>query len=197
MPNNPTPLAEAPVTGEVSGAEPETRKVHAALTRSSTGNEDLRELESGLDSLQSDAARAARIDWSRVLLPVAALVVLVLAWQFYVSLGLKRRDLVPGPLDVLGQFGTLWAEGSLQEAVWTSLQRGLIGFLISVAIATPIGLLLAQVAPLRRAFGPLIPDCRSCPPWPGCRRLSSGSVSRTPRSTSWCSWAPFHPSSTA
>ena len=129
MPNNPTPLAEAPVTGEVSGAEPETRKVHAALTRSSTGNEDLRELESGLDSLQSDAARAARIDWSRVLLPVAALVVLVLAWQFYVSLGLKRRDLVPGPLDVLGQFGTLWAEGSLQEAVWTSLQRGLIASL--------------------------------------------------------------------
>jgi len=163
MPSNPTPVAEARVTGAAPGAEPETRKVHAALTRSSTGNEDLRELESGLDSLQSDSARAARIDWSRILLPVAALVVLVLAWQFYVSLGFKRRDLVPGPLDVLGQFGTLWADGSLQQAVWTSLQRGLIGFLISVVIATPIGLLLAQVAPLRRAFGPLISGLQVLP----------------------------------
>ncbi|HCB59802.1 MAG TPA: sulfate ABC transporter permease, partial [Arthrobacter bacterium] len=142
---------------------PESRKVHAALTRTSTGNEDLRELEAGLDSLQSDAARKHRIDWSRVLLPVAALVILVLIWQFYVTLGLKRRDLVPGPLDVLGQIGVLWGEGKLQEAVWTSLQRGLVGFLISVAIATPVGLLLAQVAPLRRAFGPLISGLQVLP----------------------------------
>ena len=105
----------------------------------------------------------ARIDWSRILLPVAALVVLLVGWQLYVSLGIKRRDLVPGPLDVLGQFGNLWAEGKLQEAVWTSLQRGLIGFLISVAIATPVGLLLAQVAPLRRAFGPLISGLQVLP----------------------------------
>lgn len=137
--------------------------VTAALTRSSTGKADLRELESGLDSLQSDAASKARIDWSRILLPVAAVVVLALVWQLYVSMGFKRRDLVPGPLDVLGQFGNLWAGGELQEAVWTSLQRGLLGFLISVAIATPIGLLLAQVAPLRRAFGPLISGLQVLP----------------------------------
>ena len=150
--------AEAPASG--TG---ESTKIHAALTRSSTGSADLRELESGLDSLQSDAVRKARIDWSRVLLPIAAIVVLVIIWQFYVSLGLKRRDQVPGPMDVLEQFGALWAEGSLLEAVWTSLQRGLLGFLISVVIATPIGLLLAQVAPLRRAFGPLISGLQVLP----------------------------------
>ncbi|XAS66588.1 ABC transporter permease [Micrococcaceae bacterium Sec5.7] len=140
-----------------------TRHLTAALTRSSSGSEDLRELEAGLDSLQSDTLRKTRVDWSRVLLPVAAVVVLIIIWQFYVSLGLKRRDLVPGPLDVLGQFGVLWGEGKLQEAVGTSLQRGLIGFLISVAIATPVGLLLAQVAPLRRAFGPLISGLQVLP----------------------------------
>lgn len=125
--------------------------------------EELRDLEAGLDNLQSDIQRKAGIDWKRVLLPVAALVVLVLAWQFYVSLGLKRRDLVPGPLDVFAQMVTLWGEGKVQESVWTSLQRGLIGFLISVVIATPIGLLLAQVAPLRRAFGPLISGLQVLP----------------------------------
>ncbi|MBT2513248.1 ABC transporter permease [Arthrobacter sp. ISL-30] len=128
------------------------------------GNPDeLRDLEAGLDKLQSDAVRKAGIDWSRVLLPVAALVVLVLAWQFYVSLGFKRRDLVPGPLDVLGQMGVLWGEGKIQEAVWTSLQRGVVGFLISVVVATPLGLLLAQVRPLRRAFGPLISGLQVLP----------------------------------
>ncbi|MCU1510594.1 MAG: transporter permease [Arthrobacter sp.] len=144
-------------------ASPRAASVTAALTRSSTGKADLRELESGLDSLQSGAASKARIDWSRILLPVAALAVLLIVWQLYVSLGFKRRDLVPGPLDVLGQLGTLWGEGKLQEAVWTSLQRGLVGFLISVAIATPVGLLLAQVAPLRRAFGPLISGLQVLP----------------------------------
>ena len=157
------PLVEPGETKVSTSSTAGSTKIHAALTRSSTGHADLRELESGLDSLQSDAVRKARIDWSRVLLPVAALVVLVLIWQFYVSLGFKRRDQVPGPLDVLGQFGTLWADGSLQEAVWTSLQRGLMGFLISVVIATPIGLLLAQVAPLRRAFGPLISGLQVLP----------------------------------
>ena len=94
---------------------------------------------------------------------MAALAVLVIVWQLYVSLGFKRRDVVPGPLDVLGQLGTLWGEGKLQEAVWTSLQRGVVGFLISVVIATPLGLLLAQVAPLRRAFGPLISGLQVLP----------------------------------
>jgi NitT/TauT family transport system permease protein len=155
--------APAPLVEPATPAPTESTKIHAALTRSSTGSADLRELESGLDSLQSDAARKARVDWSRVLLPIAALVVLVIIWQFYVSLGLKRRDQVPGPMDVVAQFGTLWAEGSLLEAVWTSLQRGLLGFLISVVIATPIGLLLAQVAPLRRAFGPLISGLQVLP----------------------------------
>ncbi len=159
MPSNPASLERT----DESAADTSSRHVTAALTRSSTGTEDLRELESGLDSLQSDAPRVSRFDWSRILLPVAALVFLVLAWQFYVSLGLKRRDQVPGPLDVLGQVGTLWAEGSLQTALGTSLQRGIFGFLISVAIATPIGLLLAQVAPLRRAFGPLVSGLQVLP----------------------------------
>jgi NitT/TauT family transport system permease protein len=127
------------------------------------GAEDLRQLEAGLDSLQSDAARRARIDWSRVLLPLAALAVLILAWQVYVWLGIKRRDLVPGPVDVVVQLGVLWDDAKLQESVGTSLQRGAAGFLISVLIATPLGLLLAQVAPLRRAFGPLISGLQVLP----------------------------------
>ena len=120
-------------------------------------------MEAGLDSLQSEVIERRGIDFSRVLLPLAAFIVLLLAWQFYVSLGFRRRDLVPGPLDVLASLGALWTEGTAQEAVWTSLQRGIAGFTISMVVATPIGLLLSQVRLLRRAFGPLISGLQVLP----------------------------------
>ncbi|WP_218711327.1 ABC transporter permease [Arthrobacter sp. BF1] len=139
---------------------PET--VTSPMLKSGT-EDDMRSLEAGLDSLQSDAVERRRIDFSRVLLPLAAFIVLLLAWQFYVSLGLRRRDLVPGPLDVLGSLGALWQAGTAQEAVWTSLQRGIIGFTVSIVVGTPIGLLLSQVRLLRRAFGPLISGLQVLP----------------------------------
>ncbi|BCW46561.1 ABC transporter permease [Arthrobacter sp. StoSoilB5] len=156
MPSNPTTTQERTL--------PVSESSEHITSPSLKGNpSELRDLEAGLDNLQSDTGRKAGIEWKRILLPIAALVVLVLVWQFYVSLGLKRRDQVPGPLDVLTQLVTLWGEGKVQESVWTSLQRGLVGFLISVVIATPVGLLLAQVAPLRRAFGPLISGLQVLP----------------------------------
>ncbi|MCG2624918.1 ABC transporter permease [Arthrobacter sp. I2-34] len=124
--------------------------------------DELRALEAGLDELQSGHASARR-DWGRVLLPLAAVVLLVLAWQLLVSLDLKRRDLVPGPLDVVASLGQLWAEGLVQESVLTSLQRGLAGFAVSVAVGTPLGLLLGQVRTLRRAAGPLISGLQVLP----------------------------------
>lgn len=139
---------------------PET--VTSPMLKSGTDDE-MRSLEAGLDSLQSDAVERRRIDFARVLLPLAAFIVLLLAWQFYVSLGLRRRDLVPGPLDVLGSLGALWQAGTAQEAVWTSLQRGIIGFTVSIVVGTPIGLLLSQVRLLRRAFGPLISGLQVLP----------------------------------
>lgn len=139
---------------------PET--ITSPMVKSGT-EEDMRSLEAGLDSLQSEAVERRGIDWSRILLPLAAFIVLLLAWQFYVSLGLRRRDLVPGPLDVLGSLGSLWQEGTVQEAVWTSLQRGIMGFVISIAVGTPIGLLLSQVKVLRRAFGPLVSGLQVLP----------------------------------
>ena len=130
---------------------------------------DGRDVEAGLDALQTTVplagarTAATRRTLAKVLAPVAAVVVLVLLWQLYVVLAHKRADLVPGPLDVLSSLGGLWGEGKVQQAVWTSLQRGIIGFLVSALIATPIGLLLAQVRPLRTAFGPLISGLQVLP----------------------------------
>ncbi len=127
--------------------------------RSETKDDELRTLSAGLDRLQSEQADD-RPRWrtvlSKVLPPVILLLVLLAAWQLYVVIADPRPDIAPGPLQVAGALGDAWESGRLQEAVLTSLERGVVGFLIAIAVGTALGMLLAESRPLRRAAGPLI-----------------------------------------
>lgn len=126
--------------------------------------DDLRALSAGLDRLQQDAAPArSRGALAKVLPPVVLLVALIVAWQLYVVIAQPRPDIAPGPLQVLGALGDAWGSGRLQEAVLTSLERGAVGFIIAIAVGTPLGLLLAEWTPLRRAAGPLISGLQVLP----------------------------------
>jgi len=129
-------------------------------------SEDLRSLEAGLDRLQMTTDRPSS-RWRRVtasvLPPVIFVLVLIASWQLYVVIAQPRPDIVPGPLDVLAALGAAWESGRLQEAVLTSLERGIVGFLIAIVVGTPIGLLLAEVRPLRRAVGPIISGLQVLP----------------------------------
>ncbi|MFC9917096.1 ABC transporter permease [Agromyces binzhouensis] len=156
------PDRELPLAPGTSRANPP----HVATRSRSGGDDDLRTLEAGLDRLQTSAER--RTPWWRraidgVLPPVLLLVVLVAAWQAYTVIAQPRPDLAPGPLDVAAALGQAWEDGRLQLAVTTSLERGVLGFLIAVAVGTPLGLLLAEWAPLRRALGPLISGLQVLP----------------------------------
>ena len=95
--------------------------------------------------------------------PLVFVVVAVAVWQAYVILAQPRPDIVPGPMDVAGALGSAWQSGRIQEAVVTSLGRGATGFAIAVAVGTPIGLLLAEVRPLRRAVGPIVSGLQVLP----------------------------------
>lgn len=123
---------------------------------------ELRSLEAGLDRLQTPVP-VIRRDHRNVLLPVAALLVLLCLWQILSWIGFKRSDLFPGPGAVAVGMGEALLEGTLQHAVATSLGRGVIGFAISVAIATPLALLLAQSSTLRAALGPLVSGLQVLP----------------------------------
>lgn len=138
----------------------------AATPRHGVATDDLRALEAGLDRLQTvgEVKPTAWATFSRsVLPPVLFLIALIAVWQIYTVIVQPRPDLAPGPLDVLGALGTAWQTGALQTAVLTSLERGVGGFLIALAIGTPLGLLLAEVAWLRRAVGPLISGLQVLP----------------------------------
>lgn len=128
--------------------------------------DDLRSLSAGLDNLQT-TADAGPGRWQRfarsVLPPIVFVILLVVAWQLYVVIANPRPDKVPSPVDVWNALGLAWETGRLQEAVATSLERGVIGFLIAIVVGTPIGLLLAEVRPIRRAAGPIISGLQVLP----------------------------------
>jgi NitT/TauT family transport system permease protein len=128
--------------------------------------DDLRSVESGLDALQSVDARprgTARRVLRAAVPTLLLLVALVAAWQVFIVVAHPRPDIVPAPADVAAAFATAWNSGQLQLAVSTSLTRGATGFVIAIVVATPIGLVLAEVAPLRRAFGPIISGLQVLP----------------------------------
>lgn len=120
----------------------------------------------GLDALQTEV-RTSRPWWRRALdgalPPLVLIVVLVAAWQAYTVIAQPRPDLSPGPLDVAAALGQAWESGRLQLAVTTSLERGILGFLIAIAVGTPLGLLLAEWRLLRRALGPLLSGLQVLP----------------------------------
>jgi NitT/TauT family transport system permease protein len=60
-------------------------------------------------------------------------------------------------------FAQLWERGDVQTSILTSLERGLLGFLAAVAIATPLGMMVARVRWVRAAFGSIITGLQVLP----------------------------------
>jgi NitT/TauT family transport system permease protein len=138
----------------------------AAASARPSHRDDFRSLEAGLDRLQTDPERPTsrwRVFVTSVLPPILFVAALLVIWQLYVVIAQPRPDIVPSPLDVVAALGDAWESGRLQQAVATSLERGVIGFIIAIAVGTPLGLLLAEVKPLRRAMGPIISGLQVLP----------------------------------
>jgi NitT/TauT family transport system permease protein len=123
------------------------------------------ELGAGLDALDT-AVKEPRAPWWRVVLdnvlpPLLALALILGVWQLICAT--KDPTNLPSPAEVWQALGDQWEQGRITEAVRTSLERGGLGFLFSVVVATPIGLLLSRVRLLRRAFQPIISGLQSLP----------------------------------
>ncbi|WP_030874357.1 ABC transporter permease, partial [Streptomyces sp. NRRL F-2747] len=70
---------------------------------------------------------------------------------------------LPAPSAVWDSLSDMWLKGTLLEVVWTSVSRGLLGFLLALAIGTPLGLLVARVKFVRAAIGPILQGLQSLP----------------------------------
>ena len=136
-------------------------------SRNSPGSgDDLARLEAGLDALEthtrSEQSRL-RKGWAATWPPLVALVLLIGAWQLLYLSGVKEPYQLPSPADVWSALKDAASSGDLGTAVFNSLRRGGLGFLASLAIGTPLGLLIARVRPVRRAIGPLVSGLQSLP----------------------------------
>ena len=121
-------------------------------------------LERGLDNLDQPQAPAKRTRrWLKVVPPLVAVALMLGLWQLAYALELKESYALPGPLDVWRSLADQWDKGTVQDAVKNSLHRGVLGFLASIAVGTPLGLLIARVKVVRLAIGPIISGLQSLP----------------------------------
>ncbi|MFC8275138.1 ABC transporter permease [Streptomyces sp. NPDC057271] len=120
----------------------------------------------GLDALQTVPAERAplgRVLRRKALPPLLGVALVLGVWQLAHSLRLTTPDKLPAPADVWVALTDLWYEGTLFSIIWTSLWRGVSGFLLAVAIGTPVGLLVARARVVRAAVGPVLAGLQSLP----------------------------------
>ncbi|MET7855918.1 ABC transporter permease [Streptomyces sp. NPDC005318] len=128
--------------------------------------QDLAGLEAGLDAL--DAVRVSRTPVRQVLVrkvlpPVVAVALVLVVWQILIWAKVTDDYKLPSPSQVWDEVTDAWAQGTLLDYIWTSVSRGLFGFLMALAIGTPLGLLVARVKVVRAAIGPVLSGLQSLP----------------------------------
>ncbi|MFF3404567.1 ABC transporter permease [Streptomyces sp. NPDC002659] len=135
-------------------------------TKAVSKSDDLAGLEAGLDAL--DAVQVRRTPVREVLVkkilpPLTAVALVVVVWQVLVAAKVTEESSLPAPSAVWDSVSDMWLQGTLLEVVWTSVSRGLLGFLLALAIGTPLGLLVARVKFVRAAIGPILSGLQSLP----------------------------------
>ncbi|MEU5362149.1 ABC transporter permease [Streptomyces sp. NPDC005925] len=148
-------------------ASTDTTTRTTGTTATGDGGSDLAGLEAGLDALET--VQHARTPFrqtlvEKILPPVSAVLLVLLVWQGLVSFGIVDDPTkLPAPADVWNVLRDAWLEGELLGYIWTSVSRGLLGFLFALAIGTPLGLIVARVKFVRAAIGPILSGLQSLP----------------------------------
>ncbi|MET8855017.1 ABC transporter permease [Streptomyces sp. NPDC004579] len=124
-------------------------------------------LEAGLDALESSVAGRRSFGTTfrqKVLPPLVAAVIVLAAWQALITFKIVDDPTkLPSPSDVWNEVENAWLQGTLLDYIWTSVSRGLLGFLLALVIGTPLGLIVARVKFVRAAIGPILSGLQSLP----------------------------------
>ena len=113
---------------------------------------------------QSRSALFTSVRWSTYwLLGGATIAVLLVAWWAVVEFGVVNPYFLPPPAAVWESGVRLWQEGLLWPDTWESIQRILIGFSISLAVALPMGILMGTLGWFEALWEPLIDFIRYMP----------------------------------
>ncbi|MFC5061002.1 ABC transporter permease [Actinomycetospora atypica] len=127
---------------------------------------DAADVGRGLDALDTPTEQRTPF-WRRavrgVLPPIVAVVLFIVLWQVLWASAIWPEFKLPSPEAVFGTIGGDIADGRALSIVWTSISRAILGFLLAVVVATPLGLLVATVPLVRSAIGPILTGLQSLP----------------------------------
>ncbi|GHB89649.1 MULTISPECIES: ABC transporter permease [Streptomyces] len=135
-------------------------------TKAVKDGNDLAGLEAGLDALetvQTGRAPFRRTFVEKIFPPIVAVALVLVVWQVLVWAKVTDSYKLPAPSAVWDEVSEAWVQGTLLEYIWTSVSRGLLGFLMALVIGTPLGLLVARVKFVRAAIGPILSGLQSLP----------------------------------
>jgi sulfonate transport system permease protein len=95
----------------------------------------------------------------RAVLPV----VIVALWQLGSSRGWWSTDVLPSPLDVAREFGTLISNGQLPTNLWVSVRRALYGAAIGITTGLVLGVAVGLWRPVEEAIDSTLQMLRTLP----------------------------------
>lgn len=116
-----------------------------------------------LEAVQKHRPSVREVLRRKVLPPFLAIGLVLVAWQSLLWAGVAEETKLPPPSSVWSSLKELWLQGSLFDIIWNSVSRGLLGFLLALAIGTPLGLIIARVKFVRSAVGPILAGLQSLP----------------------------------
>lgn len=88
---------------------------------------------------------------------------LLLVWGGLAASGWFERIFLPGPIEVLRRFVVWLTQADLLGDIRISIYRVMAGFLFSLLIALPLGLLIGTFKPVQAFFEPLVEFARYLP----------------------------------
>jgi NitT/TauT family transport system permease protein len=101
--------------------------------------------------------------WSWLWPKLAAVALVLVAWQVTVWSGWKPDYVLPGPSPVFGRLAQDLGNPNFDLGIAITMRRALTGYAIAVAIGSVTGILIARIAVLRRAIGSAILGLQSMP----------------------------------
>jgi NitT/TauT family transport system permease protein len=84
-------------------------------------------------------------------------------WCLLSYTGLVPDVILPSPTDVLKAFPVLHFEEALVRSAGASFYRVMMGFLLSAAVAIPLGVLMGTFPPVKHFFAPILDPLRFLP----------------------------------
>ena len=101
-----------------------------------------------------------RLDWA---LRTASVIVPLILWWALSSSGIVNPKFLPSPIDVMGAFGRLWAEGLFFDDLSASIFRVGSGYLLAAVLSIPLGISMGAFAAVRSLLEPIMGIVRYMP----------------------------------